>query len=89
MATQPDNTAHAVWTTALAHRDELIHSNEQGPALDDRLAAVEEHLLGLAAPDLGGVTLKLELLWEGQLHGQDQDSERKLAVLADLRRLAA
>lgn len=89
MATQPDNTAHAVWTTALAHRDELIHNLDQNPALDERLAAVEERLLDLAAPDLAGVLLKLELLWDGQLHGQDQDSEHKLAVLADLRRLAA
>lgn len=87
MADAATTTAAAVWNTTLTHRDELIHSNN--PALDERLVAVEEHLLGLAAPDLEGVILKLNLLWDEQLHGQDQDSERKLAVLADLRRLAA
>lgn len=89
MADTAPNTATAVWKTTLTHRAELIHNINQSPALDERLAAVEEHLLGLAAPDLEGVTLKLQILWDGQLHGHDRGSEQKLAVLADLRRLTA
>lgn len=95
MADTPSTTAEAVWTTTAAHRAEIIHNLQQNhnPSqsreLEDRLAAVEERLLDLDAPDLEGVALKLNLLWDSQLHGQDQDSERKLAVLADLRRLAA
>jgi hypothetical protein len=93
MADTPTTTAKAVWTTTLAHRAELIHNLNQNPDqrrdLEDRLVAVEERLLDLDAPDLEGVALKLSLLWEGKLHGQDRDSEHKLAVLADLRRLTA
>jgi hypothetical protein len=84
MANEPGNTASAVWHDLLAHRSDLIHSND-----DQQLAAIEERLLDLPAPDLQGVVIKLRLIWDGQLHGQDQDSEHKLAVLADLHRLAA
>jgi hypothetical protein len=93
MAETAHTTAKADWNTAVACRADIINSLDENSShdqgLDERLAAVENHLLGLAAPDLAGVTLKLELLWEGQLHGHDRDSEHKLAVLADLRRLAA
>jgi hypothetical protein len=87
MADAAPNTATAVWNTTVAHRATLIQNHD--PALDECLVAVEEQLLDLDAPDLAGVIVKLEILWDGQLHGQDQDSEHKLAVVADLRRLAA
>jgi hypothetical protein len=87
MADAATTTATAVWNTTVAHRATLIQNHD--PALDEQIAAVEEQLLDLAASDLAGVIVKIEILWEGQLHGRDQDSEHKLAVLADLRRLAA
>lgn len=87
MAETPTTATPTAWHHLMSLRDDLIHSND--PDHDEQLAAVEERLLGLAAPDLAGVVIKLQLLWDGQLHGQDQDSARKLAVLADLNRLAA
>lgn len=91
MAEAANTTATAVWHDLLTHRAELIHNQNHTPDhdLDEQLVEVVEQLLDFAAPDLAGVVIKLQLLWDGQLHGQDQDSEHKLAVLADLNRLAA
>jgi hypothetical protein len=91
MAGTPNTTPQGVWNYLVAERDEIIntlnHNQALNPQLDERLAAVEEQLLQLPAPDLTGVTTKLELLWQTELHGLDQGSQQKLAILADLRRL--
>jgi hypothetical protein len=92
MANKPATTATAVWNTALAQREEIIHNLNQNPGqnrqLEDRLVAVEEQILELAAPDLAAVALKLKLLWEAQLEGLDDESRQKRLVLSDIQRLA-
>ena len=95
MAEAADTTAAAVWTTTLNTRAEIVNDLNQNPSpsqtqeLEDRLAAVDNRLLQLDAPDVQGVTLKLELLWEASLDGEDNESRQKRSILADLRRLIA
>lgn len=89
MADKPTTTARAVWDAALEARTRIVHNQAPTPRLEERLAALEEQLLALPAPDLAGVTTKLEMLWQGDLHGRDADSVHKLLVLDDIRRLAS
>lgn len=90
MADQPTSSAPCTWASAINTIDTLHQQLGSAPdnrrALEDRLAAVEEDLLDLQAPDLAGAIRKLELLWDGQLHGLDRNSDHKLMVLDDLRR---
>ena len=93
MADTPTSSAPSIWASTIANIDDL-HQQLDGAAdntraLEERLIASEEYLLDLQAPDLAGVIRKLELIWEEQLHGQDQVSGQKAQVLDDLRRLAA
>jgi hypothetical protein len=92
MADKPTTTAQAVWNAALDERTQIIHklnhSQAPDPQFEARLAGVEEQLLGLPAPDLTGVTRKLELMWQAELHGLDADSRQKQLIVADLRRLS-
>lgn len=89
MADQPSNTALSVWHRLVSIRDELIHNLSKNPAPDtatqDRLAAIEEQILRIKAPDLRGTILKLELLWSVRLHEHDQDSRNRVTILAELR----
>tara|TARA_R110002167_G_scaffold350515_1_gene562743 strand:- start:1184 stop:1468 length:285 start_codon:yes stop_codon:yes gene_type:complete len=93
VADTPTSSAPSIWASTIANIDDL-HQQLDGAAdntraLEERLIASEEYLLDLQAPDLAGVIRKLELIWEEQLHGQDQVSGQKVQVLDDLRRLAA
>jgi len=92
VADTPTSSAPSIWASTIANIDDL-HQQLDGAAdntraLEERLIASEEYLLDLQAPDLAGVIRKLELIWEEQLHGQDQVSGQKVQVLDDLRRLA-
>lgn len=93
MTNEPLNTAQLAWASTINRRNHLIDALDlPGNAQDDiekMIAANEEFLLDLAAPDFEGVILKLELLWEAQLHGFDQDSRRKRLIIEDLHRLTA
>lgn len=93
MADQPTSSAPTIWASTIAHIDALHAQLHDAPdntgALEERLIASEEHLLDLPAPDLAGVICKLGLIWEEQLHGQDQVSHQKALILEDLQRLAA
>jgi len=91
MADTPISSVALIWASATNNIDAL---NQQlsleladRRALEDRLAASEEHLLDLRAPDIAGVIRKLESIWQHSLHGQDNLSRQKLTVIEDLRRL--
>ena len=58
------------------------------PDATDLLAAAEEAVLDLPAPDLSAVIQKLSLLWEFKLDGGDEESRHRQLVIGDLRRLA-
>lgn len=93
MADQPTSSAPTIWASTIAHIDSL-HAQLQGTpdnarVLEERLTASEGYLLNLPAPDLAGVIRKLSLIWEEQLHGQDQTSTQKVLILEDLQRFAA
>lgn len=63
--------------------EELIEDREAWTVIE----ATEETMLGLVAPSLALVRVKLGLLWSGTLHGKDRYSRQKLLVLEDLRDL--
>lgn len=89
MADMPTTSACPAWASASTTIDtlhqQLGSATDNRRALEDRLAEAEEDLLDLRAPDLAGTVRKLELLWDGKLHGQDQISTRKLMILNELR----
>lgn len=58
------------------------------PDATDLLAAAEEAVLDLPAPDLSAVIQKLSLLWACELEGDDPETEHRQLVMGDLRRLA-
>ncbi|KMS55501.1 hypothetical protein V474_19420 [Novosphingobium barchaimii LL02] len=91
MADTPTSSVARIWASATTNIDNLHQQLGSEPAdrraLEERLAASEEHLLGLRAPDITGVIRKLDTLWQQQLHGLDGVSRQKLMVIQDLRRL--
>lgn len=93
MADKPTSSAPSIWASTIAHIDALhaqLHgAPDNARALEKRLIASEGYLLDLPAPDLAGVIRKLGLIWEEQLHCQDQTSSQKALILCDLQRLAA
>lgn len=90
MADTPTSSAARIWASATTNIDalhqQLGSETANRRALEDQLAACEQDLLGLQAPDVSGVIRKLAILWEQQLHGMDQASGWKLQILNDLRR---
>ncbi|WP_166038990.1 hypothetical protein [Sphingosinicella sp. YJ22] len=58
-------------------------------ALERAVAAQQDALLNLNAPSFLAVMHKLEVLWEGQLDGLDQESEEKRLIVEDLSDLIA
>ena len=93
MADTPTSSAARTWASAAANID-ILHQQlgcaaENRSVLERRIAACEDHLLGLPAPDLAAVIRKLELLWDTQLQGSDSEVCGKRTILDDLRRLAA
>ena len=59
-----------------------------GPDATDLLAAAEEAVLELPAPDLSAVIEKLLLLWNFQLWDDGPDACHRQMVIGDLHRLA-
>ncbi|QVM85251.1 hypothetical protein [Novosphingobium decolorationis] len=92
MADTPTSSVALAWASAASTIDTLLQQLDSAPdndrELQDRLAAAEDALVDLPAPNIAGVLRKLELLWEQQLHGQDRTSVQKLTILDDLQRLA-
>lgn len=88
MADFATNTAASRWHILMARREEFVHKLAAAPAdrdtLEEQLAAVEEVLLNEPAPDAGASLFKLELLWNGQLDGENEDAKRKRMILAEL-----
>lgn len=88
MADTPTITPDPAWHPTLALREELIHSLADNPSdprsIENRLAAVEETLLDMRAPDFDGVLLKLQILWNGRLDDHDDEARRKRRVIGDL-----
>lgn len=92
MAVKPFSAPGAAWNTqydnylSLAQRLELAAPPEC-EALEDAMVAVQDHLLKMPAPNVAAVRQKLEILWEAQLHGLDQNSRERCLILDDLSRL--
>jgi hypothetical protein len=88
----------AAWATALtelqAARTAFNTLTEQHAAIKakadeagDRLVQAEEALLDLHAPDLPAVIEKLEIIFEPAMWNECLESERKVTVIGDLRRI--
>ena len=58
------------------------------PDATDLLAAAEEVMLDLPAPDLSAVIQKLSLLWEVELWDDSEEARHRRLLLGDLQRLA-
>ena len=91
-------TRRARWNSAFATYTELNQKLAQAQAQDQAseaeaieqlLCAQQDELLDLTSPTLAAVRIKLELLWEAELHGMDQASEEKRLILEDLTDLGA
>ena len=83
-------TARArAWKTAFEKYQNLNQRLVEAQAhesdtLERAVAAQEEQLLELPAPHFTAVVRKLELLWECQLEGPDNETAARLLVLEDL-----
>lgn len=92
MAVKPLSAPDGAWNTQyenylnLALRLELAAPQECG-ALEQAMVAAQDNLLDTSAPNLAAVRQKLEILWEAQLHGLDQNSHERCLILDDLSRL--
>ena len=85
-------TRRARWNSAFATYTELNQKLvlAQGPdaeAIEQLLCAQQDELLDLTSPTLAAVRIKLELMWEAELHGLDQSSEEKRLIIEDLQDL--
>jgi hypothetical protein len=94
MATEPHSIRRDAWNTAYSHYLSLNQQLDQAPpaerdALERAMAAQQDTLLDMSAPTFLAVMHKLEMLWEGQFEGLDQESEEKLLIIADLSELCA
>lgn len=54
-------------------------------ALETRLYEYEEAILLARAPNIGAIHHKLELLWQGKLHGNDLGSQIRLNIFGEVR----
>ncbi len=94
MAIKGHNPRARAWATAYSKLSDLNHRlDEAHPRERDQLeravAAQQEKLLEMNAPHFVGVLHKLEVLWEGQLDGLDQESEFKRLIIEDVSDLCA
>ncbi|MGD9715180.1 MAG: hypothetical protein AB7V46_24460 [Thermomicrobiales bacterium] len=94
MATQPNSTRLQRWNSAISIYRNLNHQlakarPPESERLERALAAQQDALLDLPAPSYEAVRVKLECLWEGDLHGMDRSSEEKRLILEDLHDLSA
>lgn len=89
MASKALNARAQRWKTTfekyLSLNQRLIEAPaHERDALEREVAAQEEQLLELPAPHFTAVIRKLELLWECQLDGTDDETAARLLVLEDL-----
>jgi hypothetical protein len=83
------HTAHIEWektySTYLSLTQKLEHARPQDrDALERKIAEIEDDLLDTPAPHATALLRKLELLFEGDLHGLDRASEERRLVIEDL-----
>jgi muramidase (phage lysozyme) len=88
------DTRRSAWnktySTYLSLNQRLSQAQPQErDALERAVAAQQDALLDLPAPSIAAVILKLETIWEGQLHGLDQEAEERRLVLEDLQDLSS
>lgn len=97
MADSHDTSYATAWASALANLCALQAADlprsrgaqyPGSPNATDLLAAAEEAVLELPAPDLSAVIDKLLLLWEIQLWDDSPDACHRQMVIGDLHRLA-
>lgn len=91
MADAKPTSLNDMWKYLLSRRqfaiDRALLKTEDPGEMWNIVAACEDTMLGLVAPNLGCVRVKLGLLWNGQLHGHDNQSRQKLLLIDDLRDL--
>ena len=92
MAIEPHNARARAWETAfkkyLNLNEKLAQAKPQEvDALERAIADQQEDLLITSAPSLVALLKKIEILFEGQTHGLDEESEAKLLILEDLETL--
>jgi hypothetical protein len=85
----PHNPESREWVTNFAKFTELnmylnLAPHEEREEVQRELAALQDDLLDTPAPTVTAVQQKLEILWEGKMHGLDQDSEERRLILEDL-----
>ena len=97
MADSHDTSYATAWASALANLCALQAADlprsrgaqyPGSPNATDLLAAAEEAVLELPAPDLSAVIHKLLMLWQCMLEGEDPETHYRRLVIGDLRRLA-
>jgi hypothetical protein len=89
MADTPSTACARTWASTFDHLTALNHRLDQAPAherdaIESEIAALQDELLDTPAPSLKAVMLKLEILFEGEMHGLDQSSEERRLILEDL-----
>ena len=94
MAAEPTNTRCALWETAFKTLTALNQKLDQcqpedREALERAIADQENELLDTPAPSFSALLVKMELLFEGQLEGLDQEAEHRRLVIEDLSDLIA
>jgi hypothetical protein len=77
------------WASLSGKLEELNLYLNQAPAqevdrVEREIAALQDELLDIPAPSLTAVQQKLEMLWDAELHGLDQNSEERRMILEDL-----
>lgn len=94
MADEPNTYPRGAWKQLMELRAELSTKRDQASDADrweveDAMAVLDDTLLRCHAPTIPTVQEKLRLIWGGDLHGRDYDSNVKLGVLKDLDLLEA
>jgi hypothetical protein len=89
VAKTPPTTSAQDWATPFNRLEELNLYLDQAPAherdaVEREIAALHDDLLDTPAPTLTAVRQKLEMIWEGEMHGLDQASEERRLVIEDL-----
>ena len=89
MAIEPLSAPDGAWNTQFAIYQNLNQQLDQAlaherDALERTRAEAQDDLLDTPAPTFVAVTQKLEILFEGELHGLDRESEARRLLLEDL-----
>jgi hypothetical protein len=89
MADNATNTQASAWNTTFANYTQLTQrldhaQRQERDQVEREICALQDELLDSPAPTLTAVLQKLEILFEGQIHGLDQGSEERRLVLEDL-----